>query len=78
MLQRTLQNIQSAWNSLPHALQAAIMLFGGAALGVLQHSLSSPDACLASACLKGYLIAAGHAGVAAVIALYIPSSLGKK
>ena len=72
-----LTKIQAYWNSLPHQLQATIMLFAGAALGVLQHSLSSPDACLTGPCLKGYAIAAIQAGLAAVAALYIPSSLGK-
>lgn len=72
-----LTKLRNYWNSLPHQVQATIMLFGGAALGVLQHKLSSPDACLTGTCLKGYAIAAGHAGVAAVIALYIPANFGK-
>ena len=72
-----LAKIRAYWNSLPHQVQAGIMLFGGAAFGLLQHKLSTPDACLTGTCLKGYVIAAGHAGIAAVIALYIPANVGK-
>ncbi|HXM59365.1 MAG TPA: hypothetical protein VN950_00820 [Terriglobales bacterium] len=72
-----LQKIRDGWNSLPHPVQAVIMLFGGAALGVLKHKLSPADACLTGECFKGYFIDAAHAGVAAVIALYIPANLPK-
>jgi hypothetical protein len=72
-----LTKISDTWNSLPHPLQAAIMLFGGAAIGVLKHKLAVPDACLTAVCLKGYVIDALHGGVGAVVALYIPANLPK-
>lgn len=71
--------IQAYWNSLPHALQAMILLFAGAAWGVLKHNLfDAPQACYTAVCLRSYAVAALHAGILAVVALYIPSSLGKK
>ena len=72
-----LEKLRNYWNSMPHLLQATIMLFGGAAIGVLKHQLFSPDACLTNVCLKGYAIDAAHAGLAAVVALYIPANLPK-
>ena len=71
------KKIRDSWNSLPHQAQATVMLFAGAAFGVMQHAFSSPEACYTGPCLKGYIIAAAHAGVAAVIALYIPANIGK-
>jgi hypothetical protein len=72
-----LTKIQTWWNSLPHPLQAGIMLFGGAATGVIRHVLENPNACMTAACWQGYVVSAAHAGVLAVIALYIPANLGK-
>jgi hypothetical protein len=72
-----LNKIQAYWNSLPHEVQAAIMLFAGAAVAILKHNFADAHGCLTSICLKGYLWAALHGGLAAVVALYIPSSLGK-
>jgi hypothetical protein len=67
--------IRFYWNSLPHPVQAAIMLFGGAAVGVLKHNFVDANGCLTAFCLKGYLLAALHGGVTAVIALYIPANV---
>jgi hypothetical protein len=66
------------WASLPHAVRTAIVLFGGAAGGVLKHSLSQPNACFTGPCLHGYIVSAASAGMTAVVALYIPSPLGRK
>lgn len=73
-----IQKIRTWWNSLPHPLQAGIMLFAGAATGVIRHSIEAPDACMTAACIKGYLFSAVHAGVLAVIALYIPANFAPK
>jgi hypothetical protein len=67
--------IRSWWTSLPHPVQAGIMLFGGAATGVVHKVLENPNACMSLACWKQYLASAAHAGVLAVIALYIPANL---
>lgn len=64
------------WNSLPHPIQAAIMLFFGAATGVVKHTLSNPQACMTASCWKGYLASALHAGLLAVLALYVPANVG--
>jgi H+/Cl- antiporter ClcA len=66
------------WNSLPHEQQAALMLFGGAAAAVVKQNFAQTHGCLSVDCLKAYLWAALHGGIAAVVALYIPNSLGKK
>jgi hypothetical protein len=72
-----LQKVQAFWNSLPHPLQAVIMLFLGAATGVIRHILETPNACMTVICWHGYVVSAAHAGILAVIALYIPANLGK-
>ena len=72
-----LTKIRNYWNSLPHPVQAAIMLFAGAATGVIHHVLQNPDACMTATCWKGYVFSAAHAGVLAVVALYIPANFGK-
>jgi hypothetical protein len=69
--------IAAEWNSLPHPVQAVVMLFVGAGTGVLRRSLEQQPACFSGTCLKGDIISAIHAGALAVVALYIPSSLGK-
>ena len=48
-----LTKIRNYWNSLPHPVQAAIMLFAGAATGVIHHVLQNPDACMTATCWKG-------------------------
>ena len=68
------QNLQKLWNSLPHQLQAALVLAGGAALGTLTHAIEAPNACLSGSCLAGYLSAAAHAAVFSVVGLYVKSS----
>lgn len=72
-----LVKVKALWNSLPHPAQAAIMLFGGAAVAVLKHKFADSNGCLTESCLKGYVIAAAHGGIMAVIALYIPANFGK-
>lgn len=69
--------IQTWWNSLPHAVQAAILLFAGAATGVIRKVIETPDACMSLVCWKAYVASAVHAGVVAVIALYIPANVAK-
>lgn len=73
-----LTKIRNAWNSLPHVAQAGIMLFVGASTGVIRHVLENPNACMTASCWKGYAASAVHAGVVAVVALYIPSNFGKQ
>jgi len=68
-------SIRSWWTSLPHPVQAVIMLFGGAFTGVIRHVLQNPNACMSVDCWKGYLFSAVHAGVLAVIALYVPANV---
>lgn len=63
------------WARIPHPVRTIIVLFAGAAGGVLKHSLSQPDACLTGPCLHGYIVSAASAGLTAVVALYIPSPL---
>lgn len=72
-----LTKIRNYWNSLPHPVQAVIMLFGGAAIAVLKRNFADAHGCLTESCLKGYAWAAVHGGVTAVIALYIPANFGK-
>jgi hypothetical protein len=72
-----LTKVRAWWNSLPHQQQALIMLVGGAAIAAAKHGFVDAHGCLTSVCLKGYLWAGIHGGVAAVIALYIPANLGK-
>ena len=72
-----LKKVQLWWTSLPHQYQAAIMLAGGAAAAAIKHGFVDAHGCLTGPCLRGYLWAGIHGGVAAVVALYIPSSLGK-
>ena len=50
------------WASLPHAVRTAIVLFGGAAGGVLKHSLSQPNACFTGPCLHGYIVSGRDMG----------------
>jgi hypothetical protein len=70
-----IQKIRDTWNSLPHPVQAVVMLFGGAAIAVVKHNFADSHGCLTEACLKGYAFAALHGGLTAVIALYIPANL---
>lgn len=63
------------WNSLPAALKAVIVVFAGAATGVVRHIFQNPNACMTEACWKGYLVAALHAGGLAVVAYLLPSPL---
>ncbi|HEX3941373.1 MAG TPA: hypothetical protein VHX11_07825 [Acidobacteriaceae bacterium] len=65
------------WQRLPHPVRTLIVLFAGAASGVLKHALTQPNACMTGPCLKAYAISAVHAGVLAVLALYIPSPAGR-
>lgn len=69
--------IQAFWNSLPHAAKTVIVIFCGAAYGVLHQQLSGNAACFSNACLKADAIEAARTGSAAVIALYIPSPFKK-
>lgn len=69
--------IHAWWDSLPHPVQMAIMLFGGAAAAAVKHGFADTHGCIAEACLKGYLWAGLHGGIAAVVALEIPSNLNK-
>lgn len=66
------------WASLPHAVRTGIVLFLGAAGGVLKHAISQPNACFTGPCLHGYIVSAASAGLTAVVALYIPSPLPRK
>lgn len=70
-----IQKLKQWWNSLPHPVQAGIMLFVGAATGVIRHAIETPNACMTLDCWKEYLFSAAHAGLLAVIALYIPANL---
>jgi hypothetical protein len=72
-----IQKLQATWNSLPHPVQAAIMLFAGAAIAAVKHGFADAHGCLTEVCVKGYVYAAIHGGVTAVVALYIPANLGK-
>jgi hypothetical protein len=72
---KIVQSIRAWWTSLPHPVQAAIMLAGGAAAAAIQHGFLTAHGCLSAVCIRGYLWAGVHGGVAAVVALYIPSSL---
>jgi hypothetical protein len=69
--------IQAFWNSLPHAAKTVIVIFCGAAYGVLHQTLSANGACLTNVCLKADAIEAMRTGSAAVVALYIPSPFKK-
>lgn len=69
--------IAAFWNSLPHLVQAGIVAFVSAGGGVLAKSIEAPQACMSTSCWGTYIQAGLHAGIAGVIALYVPSSLGK-
>ena len=80
-MNKILQSIKTFWYSLPKPVQTALMLFLGAATGVIRHALSNPNACMTASCWKGYLASAVHAGVLAVMALYVrpgPGPLGAR
>lgn len=74
------QTIKDGWNKLPHLVQAAIVGFGGAAIGVLepviQNWASGQVVCSVAigVCIKGYLVSAVKAGILAVMGLYVKSS----
>jgi hypothetical protein len=70
-----ISKVQLWWNSLPHPVQAAIMLFGGAAAGVVKHNFAEAHGCLTWLCVKGYTWSALQGGITAVVALYIPANL---
>ena len=76
MIAKLILKLRDTWNSLPHPVQAVIMLFLGAATGVIRHVFQNPNACMTTSCWKGYLASALHAGFLAVLALYVPANLG--
>lgn len=63
------------WNSLPHLLQAVIVLFAATVLSSIAKAIEAPNACWSYTCWRGYLAGGLHAGVVAVAALYLRSSL---
>jgi hypothetical protein len=65
------------WNSLPTSTKTIIVIFAGAATGVLRHALQNPDACMTEACWKGYIFSALHAGGLAVGAYLMQSPLSR-
>ena len=66
------------WSSLPHPVQAAVVLFGGDLGGAIYAGISSPNACWTAACLGAYALTGLKTGIVAVLGLYIPSSLYQK
>jgi hypothetical protein len=72
-----LTKVRAWWNSLPHPVQVVIMLAGGAFVAAVKHAFADAHGCLTEVCLKGYFWAGLHGGITAVIALEIPSNLGK-
>jgi hypothetical protein len=77
------KRIAAWWSGLPHGLQAALVGFGGGALGVLEPVIQNWSegkavcAVAAAVCVKGYLYSAIKAGVMAIFGLYIRSSYHK-
>ena len=68
------------WDGLPHGVQAVIVAFGGAALGVVEPVVeqwaTGTAVCTVAvgACVKAYALSAAKAGILAVMGLYIKSS----
>jgi hypothetical protein len=72
-----IQKIRNAWSSLPPAAKTVVVLFVGAATGVIRHVLQNPDACMTATCWKGYVASAVHAGGLAIFAYLMDSPLAK-
>ena len=77
------KKIVAVWDSIPHYIQAPIVLFAGAAGGVLipviYNWANGQTVCTVTAwpCIEGYLKEALKTGIAAVFGLYIKSSIHK-
>jgi hypothetical protein len=60
------------WNSLPHAVQSALVLFGAAAVASLGKTIADPaNACWQWHCIRQYLGIAIGSGLAALRAFYM-------
>lgn len=70
--------LKAFWNSLPHPVQGAIVLFGGASLGVIGSAVGGEHSCLTLSCWRQYFGDGFRAGVAAVVGLYLPLNRGPK
>lgn len=66
------QAAKNFWHSLPHQVQAAVVVFTAAGSASLGKILSDPStACWQSGCVKHYLGAAVGAGLIALRAFYM-------
>jgi hypothetical protein len=65
------------WHSLPHQLQATIIVFASAAGPVIWKWWSDPQACMQWACLKHTITAAINAGGVALAAFYMRPGRGR-
>ena len=68
--------LKTFWTSLPPWAKTAVVLFAGAASGVLHHAFNQP--CQSLACWKGYLFAAAHAGGITAAAYLMDSPYAKQ
>jgi len=65
------------WNGLNHVVQAVLILFAGTVVDSVYKQLTVPNACMTWACWGQDISGGLHAGISAVIALYIQSSRGQ-
>lgn len=80
MLNKAVQLFRNLWSSLPHPVQAGVVLFATAAGTSLGKVLTDPaSACWTWACIKQYIGIAIGAGIVAVKAFYmLPKGTAEK
>jgi len=71
LIQKITATAKAAWYSLPHQVQAVIVVFAAAASASLGKKLLDPAACWQFACLKQYVGTAAGAGLVALRAFYM-------
>lgn len=72
------QKLIAYWNSLPSWAKTSLILFAGAASGVIRHAFLSSNGCLTEHCIREYVIAGAHVGGVAVFGYLLKSPLGQK
>jgi hypothetical protein len=72
------QKLIAYWSSLPSWVKTSIILFAGAASGVIRHAFLASNGCLTEHCILEYVYAGAHVGGVAVGAYLLKSPLGQK
>lgn len=76
-VQNLWRGLEDVWHSLPHQVQAIILIFASGAGPFIWKIYSDPNACWQWSCIKHSLSAALDAGVVSLCAFYMRPGRGR-